>query len=473
MRIFYDFETSQKDFLGQILSYYLVLVDEAFNAISECEGLIKPNRLELPACEAIRVNQLSIKTCIDQGLSEFDAANKIYEFLQRVTNEHGHVPLVGFNSARFDFKHIEKLLLKHGLSPTFYGKVSSLDVYQFAKYCALNHTESFPFVRKKRQDTNTFSFKLEDLATAFGCLNDAQTHDAKDDVLLTIELTKAMEQQFQVTLESFQKKQHDTSAFTATDVYLKEPVFQFEQISDTPIITYNEWLVIGKASKTTFILLDIHAYHNQPKDQFSDYGAITKYINTRANAMICSTHPQTQAHQTVLSDPNIQKIRDQALQYFTLFPVDWDIEYRPWAMGFQLIGTLRGYIERLIRDPSEYTAIINEWKALKSNTPTKRLALDSMITLFNRFYLNHHPSPAPEHIQKYIVPRYVTGRMHRNGMDQIIPTTELATIDFHLASSDPGSHAHRVLRELHAYTTTFVATHLSLGPSSSEPLYFS
>ncbi len=460
MFIFYDFETSQKDFLGQILSYYLVLVDKRFNPINECEGLIKPNRLELPACGAIQVNKLSIHQCMEKGLSEFDAANKIYDFLQQTTNEYGHVPLVGFNSARFDFKHIEKLLLKHGLSPTFYGKVSSLDVYQFAKYCALNHTESFPFVRKKRQDTDTFSFKLEDLATEFGCLNDAQTHDAKDDVLLTIELTKALEKRFDIPLQSFYTQQHNLDTLTASGMYLKEPLFQFEQPTDTPIVTYNEWLVIGKASKTTFILLDINAYEHKPKDQFSDYGALTKYLNTRSNALISSTHPQSDRHKAILQDPNIQKIAENALQYFTLFPVDWDIEYRPWSMGFELIQTLRHYIERLHQTPNEYDAIINEWKQLKKNSPKPHDKLNLMITLFNRFYLNHHPSPKPKHIQKYIAPRYITGTMHRNIMDQISPETEKNTIEFYLTSTEKDSHEHRILTELMNYTTTFITSHI-------------
>ena len=39
MYIFYDFETSQKDFLGQILSYYFVLVDETFQPIQEAQPI--------------------------------------------------------------------------------------------------------------------------------------------------------------------------------------------------------------------------------------------------------------------------------------------------------------------------------------------------------------------------------------------------------------------------------------------------
>jgi len=166
-----------------------------------------------------------------------------------------------------------------------------------------------------------------------------------------------------------------------------------------------------------------------------------------------------------LKDPNIQKIAENALQYFTLFPVDWDIEYRPWSMGFELIQTLRHYIERLHQTPNEYDAIINEWKQLKKNTPKPHDKLNAMITLFNRFYLNHHPSPKPEHLQKYIGPRYITGTMHRNSMDQIIPKTELSTIEFYLTSYDPGSHEFRVLSELRDYTKQFIRTHI---PSSSH-----
>ena len=119
------------------------------------------NRLELPACGAIQVNQLSINDCIQHGQPEFEAANTVYDFLQTATNAHGHIPLVGFNSARFDFKHLEKLLLKHGLSPTFYGKISSLDIYQFSRHCAIHYSDTFPFTRKKQMETESFSFRLK------------------------------------------------------------------------------------------------------------------------------------------------------------------------------------------------------------------------------------------------------------------------------------------------------------------------
>ena len=129
-------------------------------------------------------------------------------------------------------------------------------------------------------------------------------------------------------------------------------------------------------------------------------------------------------------------------------------------MGFEFIQTLRGYIERLQTNPEVYQTIISEWKQLKKITPNRAQELNFMITLFNRFYLNHHPDPNPVHIQKYIEPRYVTGSMHRNIMDQISPETEKNTIEFHLTSAEPGSREHTVLSELNDYTKQFIGKYL-------------
>ena len=191
MFIFYDFETSDKDFLAQILSYSFIVVDERYQITNECNGIIKPNRLECPSTGAILTNKLTISTLLESGQSEYDAAKHIHSFLDTMIQTHGPMPLVGFNSARFDFIHYEKLMLKYGLSPTFFGKLGSSDVLQFAKYCALQKPTLFPFTKRDNNNTPYYSFKLEDCAKAFNCLHTPQTHDAKDDVLLTIELVKA------------------------------------------------------------------------------------------------------------------------------------------------------------------------------------------------------------------------------------------------------------------------------------------
>ena len=64
--------------------------------------------------------------------------------------------------------------------------------------------------------------------------------------------------------------------------------------------------------------------------------------------------------------PQHSKNHSQCLQYFKLFPVDWDIEYRPWAMVLT-IPTLRTYIERLHNHPDDYNTIIKEWQSLSKH----------------------------------------------------------------------------------------------------------
>ena len=122
-----------------------------------------------------------------------------------------------------------------------------------------------------------------------------------------------------------------------------------------------------------------------------------------------------------------------ALQYFKLFPVDWDIEYRPWAMGFNNINTLRSSILKLADDPSSYQTIIKELIAYR-NQDSKQEEINMMIQLFNRFYLNYHPNP--KHLDRYLKPRYIKKTLYRNSEDAIDLETQTKTLTDTLNSSD-------------------------------------
>jgi hypothetical protein len=458
MYIFYDFETSGKEFLHQILSYSFILVDDALNTIKELNGIIKPNRMEIPQCGAILTNKLSIQACMQDGESEYQAAQRIYQFLETVTQEYGATPLVGFNSARFDFKHYEKLLLKYGLSPTFYGKITSLDIYQYAKYCALQQTQEFPFIACRRNETDTYSFRLEDLAKAFECLDTPQTHDARDDVLLTIALTNALQRKTEITLSSFQALQHKMAPFNTHYTLLKEPYFPFEQGADTPLVDYHEWTVIGSVSKSTVIALNLKKYMDTPPKTLKDYAPLTRYLNTRSNACICTEHALPNAqHTQLMTDDHIKTIGEQATHYFDLFPTDWDIEYKPWSMGFNNIDRLGNCIGMLHKNPDNYRHILDELLDYRRSMPSETEKANNVMRLYNRYYLNHHPNPKPEDCKKYLVPRYVTGSMYRNSLDFVSATSELSTIDFHLTSQALSDHDRSILEELKAYTTNFIS----------------
>ena len=125
-------------------------------------------------------------------------------------------------------------------------------------FCALSFPKDFPFVNKKQHNTYSFSFKLEDLAQAFDCLKTPQTHDAKDDVILTIELTKTLEKTFDTSLKEFQSTQHNTSLFFEQNQLLKKsPIFHLnlEKALRLLLITTNGWL-LAKPVKQHLFLLD-------------------------------------------------------------------------------------------------------------------------------------------------------------------------------------------------------------------------
>ena len=84
MYIFYDFETSSRELIGQVLSYAFVVTDANLHPIAECEGLIRLNRIQLPEIDAILINRIDVMDLQQKGETEYDAALKIYHFLSHI-----------------------------------------------------------------------------------------------------------------------------------------------------------------------------------------------------------------------------------------------------------------------------------------------------------------------------------------------------------------------------------------------------
>ena len=270
-----------------------------------------------------------------------------------------------------------------------------------------------------------------------------------------------MEQELSMTLERFITHQK-TTTFETPNSILTTHQFSFEQIEDTPVINQNEWIVIGKASKTTYLLLNKQSYLDTPPNEFSDYSPLIKYVNTRSNAFICDASPaDPNIIDQINSDPHIKKIQDNAIRYFTLFPVDWDVEYRPWGMGFENIDRLRDNIESLNSNFDQYSTIIKDLLAYRTSKPKKTDEINMMIQCFNRFYLNYHPNPKPEYIHKYIEPRYITHTMYRTITDAINPINELAFINSHLNNPSTNPMDQELLNNLSKYTKSFIQTYIN------------
>lgn len=192
--IFYDFETTELSKLGQILNFSFIVTDEHFSIIDEYSDLVRIERTVLPHPRAILTNRVDV---IDHQarakLSEYEAVRAIAHFLSAQANKASDEPLclVGYNSARFDLPYFHTTFIRNGMSP--FGKWRNVDLFLLSQ--KLYHREEWfrEHLCKSQCESgkrDSISLSLENLCSSFGVLTGAQSHESRDDVLLTIELAK-------------------------------------------------------------------------------------------------------------------------------------------------------------------------------------------------------------------------------------------------------------------------------------------
>jgi hypothetical protein len=417
--IFYDFETSSREPLGQILSYSFIVVNDQYDVIDELTGIIAVNRTQLPDIDAILTNKLNIDDLNSHGKSDYETAGLIYHFLDTLIRKYGNCTLAGFNSNRFDLTFLRNLLIGYGYNPYFKGKLHNKDVLHFAQFLAFQYPEQFPWVRTEKEDTSYYSFKLEDLTTALGLLKDAQTHNARDDVILTIQLVQTLEKQCTASFISFEPTQwiHDPM-FQGTLEVGKQKVRHYAKGDDSlHKFTYRYLVKVGMLGKA-YLVIDLSHYEQfqgQEGCTDSDKLACVRYINPNKAFFIFEPLLEeerlfyTPLAESLLEDPYFQDFQKTPALYFERAKKDWDILYQIHEMGFERIDILRGYIQRLIDDPDTYDTSLKQLLSSQKSVKDRYL-----LTLFNRAYLNHHPSPNPAYLEKYMKPRYETGTMLRD-----------------------------------------------------------
>jgi hypothetical protein len=204
--IVFDLETSDKITTGQILNYSFILIDETFQQVGELSGLVRLSRLELPSPEAILTNRIFLPE--HQRLAEDDES----EFVKKLDNWFSHViasvptpiALIGFNSARFDLPFLRTVFIRNGVSP-FYRELVPKDILFAAQKAFLSNPEFQEKILSSKGEK--LSLSLSSVTKALGLLTKAQSHESRDDVLLSIELMKMLRERFavcSVTLESYE-----------------------------------------------------------------------------------------------------------------------------------------------------------------------------------------------------------------------------------------------------------------------------
>lgn len=207
--IFFDLETSDKNPIGQILNYAFLVVDAEFEIVDELTGLIQISRLQLPSAGAILANKTDViahqKIAID---TEQVAMKRIVDFFEKIISGNGgrKLPVVGYNSSRFDVPYLRTSLIRNGLNPYFGGKIVNKDLLFCARKLAISapgFPRAVPATPRRDDGEPRISLSLENLCHQFELLSGKQSHESRDDVVLTIRLAQIFMDRYQMDCRSY------------------------------------------------------------------------------------------------------------------------------------------------------------------------------------------------------------------------------------------------------------------------------
>lgn len=418
--VFYDFETSSKELIGQILSYAFVVTDSSFEIVNHLEGLIKLNKTQCPDVDAILTNKLDVLSLQKFGDTEYSAANTIYNFLNKLIQDHETVTLVGFNSNQFDLSFLRTLLIKNGFNPYFKGKLHNKDILHWTQYLAFYNETEFPWIQQERNGTPYYSFKLEDLCEASNLLDGPQSHNALEDVLLTIKLVKYFESKFNDKLFEFKPFVIPNEIKIEPETILKQRLRHYpDQNTYLKKYIYSYFLPLSTSGKTQLYInlsklkdTPLKDLNNEKKLNYIQYKNVNKHFFITEAPSQEETQEFSELISQCLDDSFFKSFINNTNYYFKLTKKNWDIEYQIHELGFTHIESLHNLINNFLKSENTY---LSQLKTLTENRKTQKD--NYLIQLFNRFYLNNHSNPELSLLKRYLSPKYITGTLYRNPED--------------------------------------------------------
>lgn len=205
--IFFDLETSDLHFVGQIINYAFITVDDDWNEISRLTGNVKISRNQLPVPRAILANRVNIIEHNDGNVDEEHIAMlKIRQYLEKIYTESPEpVALIGYNSCRFDLGYLRTSMIRNGLSPYIGYDIKYKDVLYPTQFLATQKDCNF-LDRIKDSDGN-YELRLESVSQNMGILDGAQLHESTFDVELTIKLARYYIEEYDLDVRFFESYQ--------------------------------------------------------------------------------------------------------------------------------------------------------------------------------------------------------------------------------------------------------------------------
>jgi len=199
--IFFDIETTDLHFSGQIINYAFVEIDEDWNMVSCLKDKIKISRTQLPNPSSIVATQTDILKHQEEARDlEHVAMAKILKYLQNIV-EFEDTKLIGYNSSKFDLPYIRTSFIRNGLNPYFGGCIKYGDLLHVVQKLVASRPDFYEKLRKK--ESGKPETKLESIARAFNLLEGAQDHESYSDVLLTIKVAKHISDTYGLDVRKF------------------------------------------------------------------------------------------------------------------------------------------------------------------------------------------------------------------------------------------------------------------------------
>ncbi len=200
--IFFDLETTDLLRVGQIINFCFLVVDKNWSVIDSLTGNVRISPVQLPRASAIVANRTVIsKHQKEATFTEREALHAINSFVRKYAAQSANVPLIGYNSDKFDTHYLRTSLLRNGVLP--YLPVEHKDLLCASRSLLLNNERFRSLVFEQA----TPNLKLETLCKAHKLLEGAQLHESRADVELTIKLAETFSNLYGVDIRTFEPYQ--------------------------------------------------------------------------------------------------------------------------------------------------------------------------------------------------------------------------------------------------------------------------
>lgn len=337
LSIFFDLETTDTNPIGQIINFSFITVDKNWKIVSEFSEDVKISRLQLPSPGAILANRTDVlRHQKNTTLTEREAMRQIYDYIEGVIRAAGDkVRIIGYNSTRFDIPFLRTSLIRNGLPPYFRGKLIYKDLLLAARKLSCSDS-SFPRVHAKGGEKEKLSLTLETLTRTLGVLKGKQTHQSRDDVILTIDFAKYLASEFKLDVRSY-------DPFETASLHSQESKGEIYHLLNPNYDLKDKNLAV----KTPMTLLDFDYRYalwiNLDRYREGEGRKSIKWFNKSAAAFFCDNK--------VSQDSKLLEVAHAALKEFSnvklrnFFPKSTcDIEQDIYRLDFDLIDALHEQI---------------------------------------------------------------------------------------------------------------------------------